>query len=96
MKKAFAPFKITNIQKAAIFVACIGLFGILIYMKVNPNFPVFIKKDVTMTETIAKDGGVIEVEESLSAIEEEFLLTMTDEDIRCHSFYEPSKSYIRR
>ena len=81
MKKIFAPFKITKIQKAAIFVACIGLFGILIYMKVTPDFPVFIKKDLTMTETIAKDGAVIEVEESLSAIEEEFPLTMTDEDI---------------
>lgn len=80
MKKVFAPFKITKIQKAAIFVACI-VFGILIYMKVTPDFPVFTKKDVTMTETIANEDGVIEVEESLSAIEEEFLLTMTDEDI---------------
>ena len=96
MKNFFALFKITKIQKAAIVVACIGLFGMLIYMKVRPELPVFIKKDVTMTETIAKAGGVIEVEESLSAIEEDFLLTMTDEDIRCHSFYEPSKSYIRR
>jgi len=73
MKKLFALFKITKIQKAAIVVACIGLFGILIYMNVKPELPIFIKKDVTMTETIAKDDGVIEVEESLSAIEEEFL-----------------------
>jgi len=54
MKKVFAPFKITEIQKAAIFIVCIGLFGILIYMNVKPDFPVFIKKDVRMTETFSK------------------------------------------
>jgi hypothetical protein len=82
MRKIFATFKTTKIQKAAIMIACIGFFGILIYMKVEPDLPVFLKKDVIMTETIAEDGGaIIEVEESLSAIEGEFPLTMSDYQI---------------
>lgn len=78
MRKIFATFKTTKIQKVAIVVACIGFFSILIYMKVEPGLPVFLKKDVT----IAEDGGaIIEVEESLSVIEGEFPLTMNDYEV---------------
>jgi len=74
---------ITKIQKAAIVVACIGFFSILIYMIVEPDLPVFMKKDVTMKETVTEDGGaIIEVKENLSAVEGEFPLDMSEDEIR--------------
>ena len=83
MRKIFGTFKTTKIQKAAIVVACVGFFGILIYMKVEPDLPAFLKKEVIMTETVAEGGGaIIEVEESLSVIEGEFPLeTMSDNEV---------------
>ncbi len=44
MKNSFETFKTTKIQKAAIVVACVAFFGILISMKVKPDLPVFMKK----------------------------------------------------
>ncbi|MGE6487225.1 DUF6241 domain-containing protein [Paenisporosarcina sp. NPDC076898] len=83
MKKIFAPFKITKIQKAAIVVTCVGFFCIFIYLKVKPDLPVILKKDEIMSETIAEDSGAtIEVEEDVSTIEAEFPLDMADSEIR--------------
>ncbi|MFC6039280.1 DUF6241 domain-containing protein [Paenisporosarcina macmurdoensis] len=76
-------FKFTKIQKAIFGVAIFGLIGALVYSNMKPDLPVFLKKDIIMTETIAEDGGaIIEVEEDVSVIEAEFPLTMSDESVR--------------
>ena len=76
-------FKFTKIHKAIIGVAIFGLVGTLVYNSMKPDLPVFLKKDVIMTETIAENSEVIiEVEEDVSVIEAEFPLTMSDESVR--------------
>jgi hypothetical protein len=80
MKKIFAPTKITKIQKAAIVVACVGFFGILIYMKIKPDLPVFMKTNATVT---VEDGGaIIELkDETKEDIEKHMPDDLTDMEI---------------
>lgn len=50
MKKFFATFKFTKIQKVAIGIALFGLLGTFVYSNMKPNLPDLLKTDVTMAE----------------------------------------------
>lgn len=59
MKKSNNAFKLNKIQKLVIGLAVVGIIGTLVYIKIKPELPIFMKTDVTVNEKIAEDGGTV-------------------------------------
>lgn len=80
MKKIIGMNKI---QRTVIIIACIGFFGILIYIKIKSDLPLFMKEDVTISETITNDGKQVIMLEDIdeAAAKKLFPVSMTEAEV---------------
>lgn len=79
------PITFSKIQKVVLFIAFLGLIGMLIYIKIKPDLQLLVnKKDVIVTETVMNNGEkLIKIRDREKVnIDELFPLTMSDTEIQ--------------